>query len=63
MDCNYVLGKGQRARDPDAYQKSLGDALVYAKLLVDDSLKWVEWGNVSYERGDAATIITLTDIE
>lgn len=62
VDFTIILGKGQRARDPDAYQKSLGDALVNAQMLFGDSHKWVEWGNVEYLRGIKATIITLTDI-
>lgn len=56
------LGKGQRGCDPDAYFKSLGDALVTAKLLVNDSHKWVEWSPVQYERGKRKTTIRLYDI-
>lgn len=55
------LGKGQRAADPDAYFKSLGDALVNAGLLVNDSHKWVEWMPVKYERGKKKTTIRLYD--
>lgn len=62
VDFTIILGRGQKARDPDAYTKSLGDALVHAGMLVDDSHKWVEWGNVEYLRGIKATIITLTEI-
>jgi hypothetical protein len=55
------LGKGQRACDPDAYYKSLGDALVAAGLLVNDSHKWVEWMPVKFERGKKKTTIRLYD--
>lgn len=62
VDFTIILGKGQKSRDPDAYQKSLGDALVNAGMLVDDSAKWIEWGNVEYIRGIKATLIKLTDM-
>jgi len=55
------LGKGQRALDPDNYQKSLGDALVAAGLLVNDSHKWVVWMPVQYERGKKKTTVRLYD--
>lgn len=58
-----VLGKGQRACDPDAYQKSLLDGLVHAGALRNDSHNWVEWRNVRYARGDVMeAIITLEDV-
>lgn len=58
------LGKGQRACDPDAYWKSLLDALVKCGMLVNDSPKWVELLPVKYTRdgGKKHTIITLTDM-
>lgn len=63
VDCHYVLAKGMKARDPDSYWKSVFDALVHAGMLVDDSPKWVELGNVEYSRGIVKkTIIALTDI-
>jgi hypothetical protein len=55
------LGKGQRGADPDAYFKTVGDALVAAGLLVDDSHKWVEWSPVQYVRGKKKTTIRLYD--
>lgn len=55
------LGKGQRGADPDAYSKTVGDALVAAGLLVNDSHKWVEWSPVQYERGKKKTTIRLYD--
>lgn len=58
-----VLGPRQRGGDPDAYWKSLLDALVYAGYLKDDSKEWVELMPVQYERGpEKATIITLEDL-
>jgi hypothetical protein len=45
-----LLGPRQRGADPDAYWKSLLDALVHAGLLVDDSPKWCELGPVRFER-------------
>ena len=58
-----ILGKGQLAADPDAYQKSLGDALVHAGQLKNDSHLWVEWAPVKFLRGEMMTIIELEDIE
>lgn len=57
-----VLGKGQRGCDPDAYFKSLCDALVHAGMLSDDSRQYVELAPVQYERGEMASIIELEDI-
>lgn len=57
-----VLGKNQRACDPDSYQKSIGDALVHSGQLKNDSHLWVEWAPVRFERGDMATIIQLEDM-
>jgi Holliday junction resolvase RusA-like endonuclease len=58
-----ILGKGQRACDPDAYWKSLNDALVHAKMLVNDSHKWVELMPIKFTRGEMATIIRLEYLE
>lgn len=58
-----ILGPRQRGADPDAYQKSLADALVCCQLLRDDSREWIEWAPIVYERGpERATVITLTDL-
>ena len=59
-----VLGPRQRAGDPDCYQKSLVDALVHAKMLVDDNRQGVEWAPAAFDRGDApGMVIVLEDIE
>ena len=59
-----ILGKGQRARDPDSYFKSLEDACVHAGLLVDDSHQYVELAPVTFAR-DAqhwGTVIQFEDM-
>lgn len=59
-----TLDPGQRAGDPDAFWKSLLDALVHCKLLVDDNRQGVELGTVKFKRGQAQeTEITLEDLE
>jgi hypothetical protein len=58
-----TLGASQRACDPDAYTKSLADALVHCGLLRNDSREWVEWMPFRFERGaERATAIELMDI-
>lgn len=58
-----VLGPGQRAGDPDAYWKSLLDALVHAGLLLDDNRQHVELGPVAFDRAEKRrTEIILEDI-
>jgi hypothetical protein len=59
-----VLPPHKKADDPDAYTKSLGDALVQAHLLVNDSYLWVEWMPVRFERSPASwgTRITFEDL-
>jgi hypothetical protein len=54
-----TLGPGQQAADPDAYWKSLLDALARAGLLVDDNRQGVELGGVVFDRGveQAMTVI------
>ena len=54
-----ILGKGQRGCDPDAYWKSLLDALVHAGQLNDDSPKWCELAPVQFERGQMGAIIEM----
>jgi hypothetical protein len=57
------LAKGQRAGDPDAYFKVLGDALVKCGRLRDDNRQWVEWDPVEFARGgEKATTIELYDL-
>lgn len=59
-----ALGKGQRGGDPDSYTKSLLDALVGLKLLVDDNRQWLELEPIKYERAaNRSTTIELEDIE
>ena len=58
-----VLGKGQRALDPDNCLKSLGDALVACGALLTDSRQGVEWAPVQFERGEQpATRLLLEDM-
>jgi hypothetical protein len=65
VDLLITRGKSQRGRDgdPDCFWKSLLDSLVHAKMLIDDSRRWVQLGSVTFDRGpERATTITLTDI-
>lgn len=64
LQITIILKKGQRACDPDAYQKSLCDALVHAEMLKDDNRQWVEHLPIKYDRHPEGwgTIIELTDI-
>lgn len=53
----------QRGADPDAYWKSLLDALVSAGLLVDDSPGWCELAALEYRRGEGyGTTVILDDL-
>lgn len=62
VSLTITLAPRQRACDPDAYWKSLLDALVGAVLLVDDSRQWCRLGSVTFDRGERrSTTITLTD--
>lgn len=55
--------KAMSVCDPDAFWKSLLDALVNCGALYDDSPKWVELGDVTQVKGVITeTRITLTDI-
>lgn len=45
----------QRCSDPDSHQKSVGDALVKCRLLVNDSHLWVEWLPTKFIRGKNKT--------
>lgn len=64
VSLTIILGPKQRAADPDAYQKSLGDALVHAGLLTDDNRQGVEWAPTEFRRGpEFGTEITLADLE
>ncbi len=58
-----VLGPGQRGGDVDAYSSSVLDALVNAKMLIDDSRRWARLLPVDFERGvGRATVITLEEL-
>lgn len=58
-----TLGPHQRAGDPDAYWKSLLDALVHCKLLVDDNRQHVRLDPIEFTRGKSPeTTIELEDI-
>ncbi len=52
-----------RGADPDAYWKSLLDALVMCGLLIDDNRQWVDLGPVTFDRNCIeGTTITLEEI-
>ena len=58
-----TLGPKQRACDPDAYLKSTNDALVHARMLIDDNRFYCRNGRVEFERGPKrCTIIELVDL-
>lgn len=58
-----VLGPRQRGPDPDAFWKSLLDALVACGALRGDSKEWVELPPVAYQRGRARSMhLILEDI-
>lgn len=61
---HIILGPGQRKRDPDAYWKSLLDALTHAKLLIDDNDAGCELAPVTYERSSTlwGSRIALVDL-
>ena len=56
-----VLPKGKRRPDPDAYDKSLRDALVECGALKNDSADWVEGTQVEYAR--ATRLVTFITLE
>ena len=61
---NITLSPKCRGTDPDAWWKSLLDALTHAGMLVDDSSKWCELGPVTVKRGkEKGTEILLDDVE
>lgn len=58
-----VLGRGQHAKDPDNYWKSLLDAATKAGWILDDRRQCVETPAVAFERSNRpATVIELEDI-
>lgn len=55
-----------RMPDPTNYAKSLLDALVKCRLIIDDSQRWCEYVTPKIERGTKAiwgTRITITDLD
>jgi hypothetical protein len=50
VSLRLTLGPRQREPDPDAFFKSVLDALVHAGLLVDDDRHGVELGDVAFQR-------------
>lgn len=64
VSLEVVLGPRQRGADPDAWQKSLADAMVACGALVDDNRQGVEWAPVTYSRGpQRGMILTLEDVD
>ncbi len=64
VSLTITLAPRQRAGDPDAYWKSLLDALVICGCLTDDNRQGVILGTVEFVRGPKmSTIITLEDID
>ena len=68
VDLHLSFPKGQRSCDKDAYWKSCLDALVKAKMLVNDSARWCEPGLVNYYKAHSdsdvwGTMILLEDKE
>lgn len=63
VSLEITVPKGQRRWDPDAFWKSLLDALVRDGKLVDDGPKWCLNGPVSYVRGEELlTKIIIEDV-
>jgi hypothetical protein len=64
VSVEIILGKGQRAGDPDNYQKCLRDAIKHAGLIVDDSKRWATFTEPVITRGaERGTVITLENVE
>lgn len=63
VSLEIVLWPRQRAGDPDAYWKSLLDALKAAGAIVDDNRQHVELSPVTFSRGPRRrTRIVLEDV-
>ncbi len=62
VELTIVLGPRMRGGDPDAYWKSLLDALVACGALKGDSKEWVEYEQPTYARSaQHATLIQITE--
>ncbi len=63
VSLEITLKGRQQQVDPDGYWKSLLDALVHARMLIDDRSEFCELGSVTYSRnGEARTTIVLEEI-
>lgn len=59
-----LIPKGLRTKDPDAYYKSLLDALVRSGALRDDTRNYVEISQPRFGKGEILeTFITLEDVD
>lgn len=64
VSLEIVLTGRQQETDPMSYCKSLLDALVACRLLVNDTTEFVEWVPPTYSRGAVgSTTIVLEDLE
>ncbi len=58
-----VLEKGKRSPDPDAFDKSLRDALVACGALKNDSAAWVKGEDPRFARGESlVSFLTLENV-
>lgn len=64
LQIHVVLTGRQKKADPDAYFKTVCDALVHTKMLIDDDSDGVELAPTTYSRDNSApgTLITLEDM-
>jgi hypothetical protein len=65
VELTIIRGEGDKGRpvDPDNWWKSLLDALVWAKMLIDDGEAYCEHKFIATEHGpQRATRITLIDL-
>lgn len=64
VSCFIQVSGRRRSPDPDNVLKSLLDALVRCRMLIDDSAKYIELGSIQVVRGEkTTTTVTLEDIE
>ena len=55
------MGRKHRRPDPDAFWKSLLDALVACELLIDDSPRWCTLGDVTFGRAEKDSMLILLE--